>query len=160
MQCLVMSTNPLSSWQRFYQSWSSSFVSVLASWYQASPPTGANIRCHVHKIASWRSMLCPAHSCFLISIDITYLSLRRSDQSLLVPPPSIIIMFPATLTWHEQDQRSTSASASNAYADHCLWRCSWPSFSATGRYSLATSFVRQDELTCSLSSSAGRVRPK
>mmetsp|Transcript_20499 Transcript_20499/g.40912 ORF Transcript_20499/g.40912 Transcript_20499/m.40912 type:complete len:89 (+) Transcript_20499:438-704(+) len=41
-------------------------------------------------------MLCPAHSCFLISIDITYLSLRRSDQYLLVPPPSI--MFPATLT--------------------------------------------------------------
>eukprot|EP00984_Skeletonema_dohrnii_P004075 scaffold1409_cov78-Skeletonema_dohrnii-CCMP3373.AAC.3 len=30
----------------------SSFVSVLASWYQASPPTEANIRCHVHKIAS------------------------------------------------------------------------------------------------------------
>jgi hypothetical protein len=29
----------------------SSFVSVLASWYQASPPTEAIIRCYVHMIA-------------------------------------------------------------------------------------------------------------
>eukprot|EP00984_Skeletonema_dohrnii_P020606 scaffold10093_cov167-Skeletonema_dohrnii-CCMP3373.AAC.1 len=92
------------------------FVSVLASWYQASPPTEANIK-HL-LLRPQDSMLCPAHSCFLMSIDITYLSSRRSDQSLLVPPPSI--MFPATLTWQEQDRRSTSASASHAYADHCL----------------------------------------
>jgi hypothetical protein len=38
---------------------------VLASWYQASPPTEAIIRCYVHMIALWRS-ICPTHSCFLV----------------------------------------------------------------------------------------------
>jgi|SaaInl74LU_5_DNA_1037368.scaffolds.fasta_scaffold06458_3 hypothetical protein len=92
----------------------SSFVSVLASWYQASPPTEASIavmsiRLHregaysvQHILASW----------YLATSPTTYLSLRRSDQSLLVPPPSI--MFPATRTWRSKisDQpllvRSTS----------------------------------------------------